>query len=693
MALKYTSKRAPTCLAMISAIVLYGLSETIFFRLLHEQLRLLPNSQLYRTLFVSPPLPEYHRFYLFNITNPDQMVRGERPRLKQVGPFVFRVDTEIMHTQFSKEPRPRTLEYGFRSQFYFENQGSASSYEENIFIPNLIHQANECAAPGRLMFQLLQYSRYRPRKARLVGIVSNRLKVNYPDAVVSLTPKEALWGYDVVAFGKRFKLGLLSSTWPNRAADLRRLQVFDNRCLRTIARLWISSTLHVVVRKEPFEEVGRLTYAARGQANSTKFLVYDILQLNVKNLSAVTPFRCLAAMLPEGSTRAGILPGFPSLERGSREAEFGFEPQTIRLFNSSDITTYVVDTGAEDVRRTGTVLSIDSHRLTTYYEHEEPNLVSGKVGFQTAPNAKVGDVLEITSKSMCRKISFVANLTRPSKNHDGVKLLNFRLHPMDSTTNWSERQYCLRDDACVPQGLISLDCHREEMRGIRLYVSLPLFLRGDPRLKERFEFLDPVDLRGHDTEINVEPLFAGLLETKRRLSEANLMECTLAKFCEHKQRFECLLEQDSFANFTGSSSKGQMGHSISQYSGTHDISFRRRLAIGSAAIKPSRSVDTGIPLDDEKVADYDTLEALRTSVLKPFELLQNCLKALTGLFTITTVVLAIAVVFILVARNRRIVSPEMTNAAKFSQDNLSETSSSDLRVDRKYSNATVSETI
>ncbi|GAA47273.1 hypothetical protein CLF_100161 [Clonorchis sinensis] len=37
--------------------------------------------------------------------------------------------------------------------------------------------------------------------------------------------------------------------------------------------------------------------------------------------SAVTPFRCLAAMPPEGSTRAEILPGCPSLDRGSREAE------------------------------------------------------------------------------------------------------------------------------------------------------------------------------------------------------------------------------------------------------------------------------------------------------------------------------------------------------------------------------------
>ncbi|KAG5447289.1 Heat shock cognate 71 kDa protein [Clonorchis sinensis] len=48
------------------------------------------------------------------------------------------------------------------------------------------------------------------------------------------------------------------------------------------------------------------------------------------NSSAVTPFRCLAAMPPEGSTRAEVLPGCPSLDRGSREAEVGFEPRTFR---------------------------------------------------------------------------------------------------------------------------------------------------------------------------------------------------------------------------------------------------------------------------------------------------------------------------------------------------------------------------
>ncbi|GAA49842.1 hypothetical protein CLF_103669, partial [Clonorchis sinensis] len=56
----------------------------------------------------------------------------------------------------------------------------------------------------------------------------------------------------------------------------------------------------------------------------------DTLGLTYYCRSAVAPFRCLAAMPPKGSTGAGILPGCPSLDRGSREAGVGFEPRTFR---------------------------------------------------------------------------------------------------------------------------------------------------------------------------------------------------------------------------------------------------------------------------------------------------------------------------------------------------------------------------
>ncbi|KER25831.1 hypothetical protein T265_06802 [Opisthorchis viverrini] len=61
-------------------------------------------------------------------------------------------------------------------------------------------------------------------------------------------------------------------------------------------------------------------------------LAIDVARLGIpiQEDGTVTPFRCLAAMPPKGSTRAGILPGSPYLDGIIREAEVGLEPRTFQ---------------------------------------------------------------------------------------------------------------------------------------------------------------------------------------------------------------------------------------------------------------------------------------------------------------------------------------------------------------------------
>ncbi|KER21750.1 hypothetical protein T265_09989 [Opisthorchis viverrini] len=65
-------------------------------------------------------------------------------------------------------------------------------------------------------------------------------------------------------------------------------------------------------------------------ANQIRLNILTVLSTSGKKRSAVTPFRCLPTTLVEGSTRAGILPNCPNLDRGSREAEVAFELRTSR---------------------------------------------------------------------------------------------------------------------------------------------------------------------------------------------------------------------------------------------------------------------------------------------------------------------------------------------------------------------------
>uniref|UniRef100_G3QZ95 Scavenger receptor class B member 2 n=1 Tax=Gorilla gorilla gorilla TaxID=9595 RepID=G3QZ95_GORGO len=47
-----------------------------------------------------PPLPVYTQFYFFNVTNPEEILRGETPRVEEVGPYTYRELRNKANIQF-----------------------------------------------------------------------------------------------------------------------------------------------------------------------------------------------------------------------------------------------------------------------------------------------------------------------------------------------------------------------------------------------------------------------------------------------------------------------------------------------------------------------------------------------------------------------------------------------------------------
>ncbi|KER32102.1 hypothetical protein T265_01725 [Opisthorchis viverrini] len=73
-----------------------------------------------------------------------------------------------------------------------------------------------------------------------------------------------------------------------------------------------------------------VTVALKEQCQYTSTEHWCLCQNATQNRPAVPSFQCLTAMPPEESKKAGILLGCSSLDRGIREAEVGFEPRTFR---------------------------------------------------------------------------------------------------------------------------------------------------------------------------------------------------------------------------------------------------------------------------------------------------------------------------------------------------------------------------
>lgn len=42
-----------------------------------------------RDMFVKVPFPLTFKVYIFNVTNPDEVQRGGKPYVQQIGPYMF----------------------------------------------------------------------------------------------------------------------------------------------------------------------------------------------------------------------------------------------------------------------------------------------------------------------------------------------------------------------------------------------------------------------------------------------------------------------------------------------------------------------------------------------------------------------------------------------------------------------------
>ncbi|KAJ8871779.1 hypothetical protein PR048_028119 [Dryococelus australis] len=82
------------------------------------------------------PQPLVTKFYLFNVTNPDEVQNGSRPVLHELGPYVY--DEHIERVDVVKNQDGETISYNLKSTFFFNQELSSNkSTSENVTIINL----------------------------------------------------------------------------------------------------------------------------------------------------------------------------------------------------------------------------------------------------------------------------------------------------------------------------------------------------------------------------------------------------------------------------------------------------------------------------------------------------------------------------------------------------------------------------
>ncbi|XP_034048401.1 scavenger receptor class B member 1 isoform X2 [Thalassophryne amazonica] len=156
-----------------------------------------PRNALTYTMWKDIPVPFYMSVYFFNVLNPKEVLKGEKPMVEQKGPYVYRKSIQKDNITFHPND---TVSYREYRRYFFEPSMSAGNESDIVTIPNLL------VLGAAVMLEDLPYP------VRLM--VSATFKTFKEGPFLTKTIGELMWGYDskLVEFLNKFLPGMLPST-------------------------------------------------------------------------------------------------------------------------------------------------------------------------------------------------------------------------------------------------------------------------------------------------------------------------------------------------------------------------------------------------------------------------------------------------------------------------------------------------
>ncbi|XP_029921648.1 scavenger receptor class B member 1 isoform X3 [Myripristis murdjan] len=156
-----------------------------------------PKNDLSYTMWKDIPVPFYMSVYFFNVLNPKEILKGEKPMVEQKGPYVYRKRCQKDNITFHPN---YTVSYKEYRRYFFEPSMSAGNESDVVTIPNML------VLGAAVMMENMPFA------VRLM--VSATFRTFNEGAFLTKTVGELMWGYDskLVDFLNKYLPGTLPSS-------------------------------------------------------------------------------------------------------------------------------------------------------------------------------------------------------------------------------------------------------------------------------------------------------------------------------------------------------------------------------------------------------------------------------------------------------------------------------------------------
>jgi len=465
------------CVFLILGIVALISGNSLMTSAILKTMALKPGSSRLQS-WLTPPVQPHLEGYAFSVMNPDEVIQGGKPKLKEVGPFVYKavtvkdsVDYKTGHVNLQYDEDGETLTYRPRKFYTIDLEKSIGNPDETIVtVPNIPFFTG--------MSKIRDYGSF--KKSAGATLVKN---IGLGTPFINVSFSGLLWGYND-------ELPCNSHPRPDECGeDKSQVNIFDE----DNDDGWgddDDDEWDDFKRKK--REVGNRNKRSVEQGSDPRTLDHDKI---TKEKAAIVDCKC----------------------------EWG-------LFRDRNVTLrkpVTINHGMTDLSKKGWVSKFDgSSELKWWAPGSECDKVGGQDGGTLYPGTKKTDNLQMFISLMCRKIGleFEKDVQYGELNSlrfiPPVNALGAADDTNETMKNADNQCFCMKDEGfdCFKSGVMNMaPCKvtADLPNGAPIALSYPHFYQADPHYLNSVEGLKP-DKEKHQFYVDISPEFGFPLAIRPR---------------------------------------------------------------------------------------------------------------------------------------------------------------------------------